>query len=233
MLQNIKELYGDKLAASDGNIGHVKDFYFDDKRWVIRYLVVDTGNWLSDRQVLISPHAFGSWDRDKKILAIKLTRKQIEDSPPIDSHRPVSRQSEHDYYQHYGWPAYWEGGGMWGIAGFPVDDPSPTPKIRTHHGHNQRDDLHLRSTNALTRYEICATDGAIGTLRSFMVDDKSWAISELVVETGHWLSGKEILIRPGKIERISYEESKVYVNLRKAEIEQTANHSVVSIAPEL
>ena len=233
MLQNLTELYGDQLAASDGVIGHVKDFYFDDQTWVIRYLVADTGSWLSQRQILLSPHAFGHWDRDRKILPVKLTRKQIEDSPAIDSHRPVSRQDEQDYYQHYGWPAYWRGGGMWGVAGFPVVDPSPTRKEQPHHGHNQRDDLHLRSTKAVAGYEIQAADGAIGTVRSFMVDDKSWAIGELVVETGHWYSGREILIRSDKIERIGSDESKVFVNLTKAEIEQTANYSVVQIAPEL
>lgn len=230
MLQNIKELYGNKLAASDGEIGFVKDFYFDDNTWVIRYLVVDTGSWLNERLILLTPHVFGSLDRDKNILPIKLTRKQIEDSPAIDSHRPVSRQYEQDYYHYYGWPAYWEGGGMWGVAGFPVIDESSTGKERPHHGHNQRDDLHLRSTKAVNGYKIHATDGMIGSVRSFMVDDKSWAIGELVVETGHWYSGKEILVPSSQIERISYEESKIFVNFTRIAIQQTADHDVVKIS---
>ena len=233
MLQNIQGLYGDRLAASDGEIGRVKDFYYDDLAWVIRYVVVDTGTWLSHRQVLLSPHGFGQWDREGHSLPIRLTRKQVEDSPSIDAHRPVNRQDERDYYQHYGWPAYWKGGGMWGIAGFPVVDSSPTKRQATHHGHNQRDDLHLRSTKALLGYKIQAADGVIGRVQSVMVDDKSWAVAELVVETGHWYAGKEILVRSGKIERVSYEEATVFVNLSKAEIEQTANDSVVQVAPEL
>lgn len=225
MLQDIKEFYGDKLAASDGEIGHVKDFYFDDQSWVVRYLVVDTGTWLSERQVLLSPHAFGLWDRDRNILPITLTRKQIEDSPPIEAHRPVSRQHEQEYFWHYGWPTYWDGGAMWGIAGYPVLDSSPRKNERPHHGHNQRDDIHLRSTKAVTGYDIQASDGTLGTVHSFLVDDKNWAIGELVVETGHWYSGKEILIKPSKIERISYDEAKVYVKLTKHEIEQIEEHS--------
>lgn len=228
MLQNIKELYGKKLAASDGEIGEVKDFYFDDKSWVIRYLVVDTGTWLSERQVLLSPHSFGHLDRDRNILPIKLTRKQIEHSPSIESHRPVSRQHEEDYYQYYGWPAYWQGGEMWGLAGFPVVEVPATKKNRPHHGHNQRDDLHLRSTKAVARYEIQATDGVVGFVRSFMVDDKSWAIGELVVETGHWYAGKEILVSADKILRISADELKVFVKLTKADIERTAENAVVA-----
>src|ERR1035441_5859741 len=99
MLLNIKHLYGIKIAASDFIIGEVKDFYFDDKTWVIRFLVADTGFWLPGRLVLISPHAFGEFDNEGKLLNINLTRKQIEDGPPIESHRPVSRQYEIEYYR--------------------------------------------------------------------------------------------------------------------------------------
>jgi uncharacterized protein YrrD len=224
MLQNIKELYGNKLAALDGDIGHVKDFYFDDKTWAVRYLVADTGSWLRGRLVLLSPHAFGRFDQAGKILLVNLSRKQIENSPSIESHKPVSRQYEEEYYRYYGWPGYWQGGGVWGMGSFPVSAPPPTPKNRRHHGHNQRDDIHLRSTTAVTGYHIQATDGAIGSVSGVMVDDKSWTIGELVVETGHWFSGKEILISPRKIKRISYEESKVFVNLTKAEIQQAAEN---------
>src|SRR5471032_2362823 len=116
MLQNTAELYGFKLTASDGEIGHVKDFYFDDKTWVIRYLVADTGSWLSGRLVLISPHAFGTLDENKKTLHVALRKKQIENSPSPESHKPVSRQYEIEYFRYYGWPTYWEGGAMWGMG---------------------------------------------------------------------------------------------------------------------
>jgi hypothetical protein len=102
MLQNIQQLYGNKLGASDGEIGHVKDFYFDDLNWVVRYVVVDTGDWLPGRQVLISPHAFGGLRQADKVLRLNLSRKQIEDSPSIASHQPVSRQYEEVYYRYYG-----------------------------------------------------------------------------------------------------------------------------------
>ena len=232
MLQNIKELYGHALAASDGDIGHVKDFYFDDQAWAVRYLVADTGTWLTDQLVLLSPHSFGRLDRDGKALHVNLTRKQIEGSPSIDTHRPVSRQYEEDYYRYYGWSGYWDGGGMWGMSGFPVIASGPivipplTPETKPHHGHNQREDLHLRSTKAVTGYHIQATDGVIGSVSSFMVDDKSWAVGELVIETGHWFSGKEILIPPGKIDHISYPDSKVFVKLTMADIKRTVENGV-------
>ncbi len=222
MLQNTKNLTGCKLAASDGDIGHIKDFYFDDKTWAVRYVVADTGTWLTGRLVLLAPRAFGQLELKEKSLFVNLTRKQIEESPPIESHRPVSRQYEERYYGHYGWPGYWDAGGMMGVAGFDVVIPPPVREQRPHHGHNQRDDIHLRSAQSVTGHHIEASDGAIGSVSGFMVEDKSWMIREIVVETGHWYAGKEIRISPAKVTRISYEESKVFVQLTKADIEKTA-----------
>ena len=76
----------------------MKDFYFDDQSWAVRYVVADTGSWLSGRQVLLSPHSFGNFHQAGKILTVNLTRKQIESSPVIESHKPVSRQYEEEYY---------------------------------------------------------------------------------------------------------------------------------------
>ena len=164
MLQNIKELYGDKLTALDGEIGRVKDFYFDDKTWVIRYLVADTGSWLTGRQVLLSPHAFGKLDLQEKILHLKLHKQQIESSPPIESHKPVSRQYEIEYYRYYGWPAYWDGGAMWGLGGYPAVIPPSQDEMEAHLKHHHRADKHLQSTRSVTGYHIQATDGVIGEL---------------------------------------------------------------------
>jgi hypothetical protein len=226
MLQSIKQLYGNKLAAFDGDIGHVKDFYFDDENWVVRYLVADTGSWLTGRLVLLTPHAFGKLDQDEKTLHIKLHKKKIQDSPSIESQKPVSRQYETDYYTYYGWPTYWDGSAMWGIGDYPVVLPPSKKEMEIKKKYHHRDDKHLRSMQAVTGYHIQSVDGEIGHVSSFLVDDKSWAIHELVIETGHWYSGKEILIPPSKVERISYDESKVFVNLTMADIQQTSESDI-------
>ncbi len=227
MLRSVKQLYGKKLGTSGGEIGHVKDFYFNDQQWVIRYVVADTGSWLSGRLILISPHAFENLYQDGDCLLVNLTRQQIENSPSIESHKPVSRQYEEEYYRYYGWPFYWAGGEMWGVSGLPVAPPpqlAPSKKAsrggRAHNG----DDPHLRSTQALSGYHIQTSEGAIGHVIDFMMDDKSWAIRHLVVETGHWYSGKEIVISPKHIDRISYEESKVFVNVTKDAIKHAKEY---------
>ena len=227
MLQSIKQLLGDKLGASDGEIGHVKDFYFDDQSWTVRYLVADTGSWLVGRQVLISPHAFPEGFRGK-ILRVNLTRKQIEDSPPIESHKPLSRQYEEEYHRYYGWPYYWQGGEMWGMSGFPILElppiPLPVEPAAAIGPQPERPDAHLRNTLAVNGYHLQASDGIIGHVCDFMMDAQSWAIRQLVIKTGHRFSGKEVQIPSSKVDRISWDESKVFVNLTTEAVERSPAH---------
>jgi uncharacterized protein YrrD len=225
MLQNIKEFYGRKLVGLDGDIGHVKDVYFDDQCWVTRYFVADTGSWLAERLVLLSPHAFSKRNHDKDTLRLKLRRKQIEGSPSIDSHKPISRQFEEKYHQYYAWPAYWLAAPMDGMGGYAAMMP-PSQELPGGRAHKNHSDPHLQSAKAITGYHVQEIDGTVGHITGFIIDDKNWAIHALVVETGHWYLGKEILIPPSKIKRISFAESKVFVNVTKAEIQQTAEDNL-------
>jgi hypothetical protein len=229
MLRSIKQLYGEKLGALDGEIGQVKDFYFDDDKWGVRYVVADTGSWLTGRQVLLSPHMLGRLAQAGKALRVYLTRQQIQDSPSIPLHLPVSRQYEEDYHKYYGWPYYRQGDALWGMSGVPMaelptrQDPieSPSASGRSHH----RPNAHLRSTRAVAGYNLQATDGTLGHVCDFMMEDQSWEIGQLVVKTGHWLSGKEVQIPMSKIDRINFEKSTVFVNLTSEAVEQKSRAS--------
>lgn len=217
MLRSLKQIYGDKLGASDGEIGQVKDFYFDDQTWAIRYLVADTGSWLPGRQVLISPYSLGRLDQTEKVLRVNLTRKQIEASPSIDLHKPVSRQYEEEYYRYFGWPYYWQGDALWGLSGYPILElPPKTPVSEPAAASGPpvtRADPHLRSTQAVNGYHLRSGDEMIGHVCDFMVDTGSWAIGQLVVKTGHRISGKDILVEMKNVSRISFDESTVFADL--------------------
>ena len=220
------------MGAFDGEIGHVKDFYFDDKHWAARYVVADTGSWLTGRLVLISPHALGSLPESGKILPVKLTRKQIEDSPAIDTHKPVSRQYEEEYYRYYGWPYYWQGEALWGMSGFPFlpekTNPfvgEPVPKT-----HAPKDDVHLRSANAVIGYQIQAGDEVVGHVIDFIMDDENWVIRHLVVNTGNRFTGKKVMLSPSQIERISWKESKVFMKLTKEDVLNAPAYDAESFA---
>ena len=216
MLRSIKQLYGDKLGAVDGDIGQVRDFYFDDQKWTIRFLVADTGSWLPGRQVLLSPYSLGRLDQAERVLRVNLTRKQIEDSPSIASHKPVSRQYEEEYYRYYGWPGYWQGDGLWGMSGFPNLVPQgpllasgPTtatgPQLKL-------TEARLRSAQAVAGYHVRTGDDMLGHVSDFMMDAESWEIGQLVIKTGHRFSGNDVLIPTKRVDRISYEESTVFVH---------------------
>ena len=232
MLHSIKNLLGNKLGASDGEIGHVKDLYFDDQSWAVRYLVAETGSWLPARQVLISPRAFGRLYEPGKLLFVNLTRKQIEGSPSTDSHKPISRQYEEEYHRYYGWPYYWEGAGLWGMSNFPILEMPPEPLQTEAKSDEQPDrvDAHLRSAQAVNGYHVQTGEGNIGHICDFLMNDKSWAIEQMVVKTGHRISGKDVLIPTNSVYRISYDESKVFANLTGETAGQRSAHSLAPSA---
>jgi hypothetical protein len=237
MLRSMKELEGYAIRAIDGAIGHVQDFYFDDESWVIRYFVVDTGSWLSGRKVLISPIAIGHPNWSERALSVSLTKAQVEDSPDIDTQLPVSRQHEIHYVRHYDYPYYWGGTGLGGG----VDDPGmmlmtgndgfvPTPHAPTvaHDAYagveaarHQNDDPHLRSCKAIIGYHIEANDGGIGHVQGILVDEDSWAIRHLVVDTSNWWLGHQVLIAPQSIQNVSWREETVSVNLTRHAVKES------------
>jgi hypothetical protein len=188
---------------------------------------------LPGRKVLISPHAFGSLHQAGKLLLVNLTRKQIEGSPSIESHKPVSRQYEEEYYRYFGWPYYWQGDGLWGMSGFPILELPAKPLLsdpaNAISAQAERADAHLRSTQAVNGYDIAASDGTIGHICDFMMDAQSWAIAQLVVKTGNRFSGKEVLIPTSQVDRISYEKSTVSVKLTCEAVEQGAAHHLAPV----
>jgi hypothetical protein len=223
MLRSLKQLYGDLLGASDGEIGHVKDFYFDDQSWAVRYLLADTGTWLASRQVLLSPHVLGNGYLPWKVLAVNLTRKQIEECPSVELHKPVSRQFEEDYCRYYGLPSYWQGDALWGMTEFPILEAPPdtltNAKIVLASPPLKNADGHLHRTQAVKGYQLHAKDGIAGHVVDFLMDETSWAIGQLVIKTGHRFTGKEVQIPTSKVSRISYQEYSVFADLNKSAIE--------------
>ncbi len=219
MRHNVNRLIGYTIAATDGEIGKVKDFYFDDKTWTIRYLIVETGNWLSDRKVLISPEAVLNPDYAAEAFPVNLTKEQIKNSPDIDTEKPVSRQHEMKLYEYYPWTTYW-GGGLWaggiGTTGMvmprPVSIEQAVQKEDEMVGKETDADPHLRSTDKVTGYSIKATDGEIGDVEDFIIDDSSWKILFMIVDTGKWFPDKKVLISPKWIKEIKWKTSSVIVN---------------------
>lgn len=232
MLRNVKNLRGYVIRAIDGTVGKVDDFYFDDKDWGIRHLVVDTGSWLSGRKVLISPVAVGHAGWMARRLPVALTRAQVERSQDIDTRKPVSRQHEAQYAGYYGHPIYWGGAGLWGMGAYPGSltvQGRVEQDLRDHGNPATPEDCHLRSSNAVVGYHIRATDGDIGHLEDLLVDDDTWAIRYLVVNTSNWWGGHRVLVSPGWITDVSWPESSVFVDLTRQAVKDAPRYESAAV----
>lgn len=238
MLRNLNDLKGCSIRATDGDIGSVTDFYIDDDAWVIRYLVVETGNWLSSRKVLISPISIDQSDWRGKKLAVSITREQVKNSPGIDTDKPVSRQHEIDYLGYYGYPLYWSGPSLWGTNGQPtrimpqfVSTPSVVQPqvdnmladgasaIRQH-----MNDPHLRSCNTMLTYHVHAIDGEIGHVKDLLVDEQTWAIRYLIVNTSNWWLGHQVLIAPDWIDDMSWSDGVISLGFTRQKVQDAPPH---------
>jgi hypothetical protein len=228
MLRTTHDLKDYSIGATDGPVGHVKDFYFDDDAWVIRYLVVETGSWLSNRRVLISPVSLHDPDWLGRTLPASITKAQVKDSPDVESHRPLSRQNEITYLDYYGYPNYWGGVGMWGNdmypyammpgyigSGLPADEREAQAHWRAEREHPRNDDPHLRSCEEVAGYHLHASDGEIGHVDGFLVDEQTWAIRYLVVNTSNWWIGHKVLIAPAWITGVNWKEQTLSVDLSR------------------
>ena len=227
MLTNAAHLKGISIRATDGEIGTVDQFYFDDDTWAIRYLTVETGGWLGGRLVLISPFSLAHTDWQESRLDVALTKKQVENSPDINTHQPVSRQHEAAYLGYYGYPYYWGGPNLWGPAFYPAGLAIPaiaSTEAMAARIERESTDSHLRSAEAVTGYSIEAADGDIGHVDGFVVDDEAWAIRYIEVATRNWWPGKKVLVSPAWIERVSWPESKVHAGLSREAIKDAPQY---------
>jgi uncharacterized protein YrrD len=213
MLINFDELKGYTLDATDGELGSVHDLYFDDHSWMVRYLVVDTGGWLTGRQVLVSPFSLGEPNVDDDRLPVALTCNQIEEGPPIGADRPVSRQQEVELTSYFGWPSYWE--------------PGPTPMVGRESTTAEPDpvsadrpegDPHLRSVREVEGYHVRARDEEFGHVEDFVVQTDDWSVNLLVIDTRPWWLGKNVVVSPAAIEDVSWDTRQIRVGLTGEEI---------------
>lgn len=232
MQHSVKSLTGFTMGATDGELGKVDELYFDDETWTIRYLIVKTGGWLSGRKVLISPAALNEPDWENEVLPVNLTKEQTKNSPDIDTEKPVSRQQEIELYSHYAWPYYggagigFYGGGM-GMIGMGTSGIPPfeeTIASQQQDRDNDPGDPHLRSTKEVKGYQIHATDGKIGEVEDFTIDDTTWNVRFMIVDTGDWFPGKKVLISPKWIRDVQWADSAVYVDITKDAVKNSPEY---------
>jgi hypothetical protein len=222
MLRSLKDLEGYAVHATDGDIGRVVDFLVEDERWTIRYLVVETGTFFDRQRVLISPVSFGTVAWSSKRFELALTKDKVKNSPPVATDEPVSRQREWDLYRYYGYPYYWGYSGIWGVGAYPgllgAGEYYADSAERLEHAPG---DVHLRSISAIIGYHIQGKDASIGHLADFIVDDETWQLRYLVVDTSNWWLGKKVLLAPEWATSVSWDERKIHVDVLQDFVKQS------------
>ncbi len=222
MKRRMESLIGFTISGKDGEMGKVKEFYFDDETWTVRYMIVETGSWLFGRKVLIAPEAVNKIDLEQKMFKVNLTIEQVQNSPMIDTDKPVSRQHEMLLYSHYLWKSFYWGGGA-GSLGMGMSYPISIYQDKKEDVISD-DDIHLRSTEKVTGYSIKASDGRIGDVEDFIINDSTWAIDLILIDTGNWFPGKKVLISPKLIKEVNWENSTVTVNATEAQVKNSPEY---------
>jgi hypothetical protein len=240
MLFVISGLNGASVESSDGPMGTVKDFLFDDETWHICWMVIDTGAWLPGRKVLVHPSAIAPLDISspsghglpmmsmrKMALSVRLTMHQIEASPDISEDEAVSKQMENHLYDHYGWDPSW-GTSYFGTNAI-ATPLSPPPFLAASSASEATDvqsrpgdgDPRLRSATAVNGYRIHATDGDIGHVENFLADDINWDIRYLVIATSNWWLGKHVLLAPFAIQEIDWSERHIGLRVTRDQVKSS------------
>ncbi len=234
MLQSVNDLKGYDIIATDGEIGNIEECYFEDTNFMVRYIVANTGNWLTGKQNLISPMSITHLDREKRNIRVNLTKQQVEQSPGIDKHQPLSRQMEKLVSDYYGNRYYWD------------ERPNLTPeqlaaansvasmvKSAIEPGSVAAapalaPDVHLRSMQEIATYKIAASDGVIGQLEDFFLNTDDWSIRYIGVDTGNWLPGKHVLISAAWVGEFNWPERTVIIDLTRRQIETSPDYDKVT-----
>lgn len=214
----MKDLKGDAIAARDGDIGSVKDVYFDDEKLAVRYLVVDTGGWLTGRRVLLSPASLGA--PVGGVIPAHLSRREVEQAPGIEDDLPVSRLYEKAHAHHYRYPYYWGGPLLWGFAAAPMglaleDAQSAAVERRAHDDEEAARRSHLRSASEIVGYRVQARDGPLGRVDDFVVEDNDWSLKGMVADTREWWPGGEVAVPAEAIEAIDWEKREVRLSVTR------------------
>lgn len=202
--RSVKHMLNATIAATDGDIGRCKDGLFEEDSWVLRYLVVDTHKWLPfGHKLVISPISVDLADSTDHTLAIRLTREQIKNSPPLSEHEPVSRKYEKLLYQYYGYGQYWMGLGLWGAYAQPDSLVEATPEDVLREEVEQEG--HLRSIVELEHYRVKCGENVVGHVVDFIFDEQTWSITAAVIDTENWPHGHgQHLLPVNKIDGIEW-----------------------------
>lgn len=231
MIRGLKDFRGYPVRGIDGEIGSVRDFYFDDYNWTVRYFVIKTGKWLEHERILVATVSLAKTELEANSLPVDLTREKVRNSPRVIIDRPLTRAERIELHSYYEWPMDWiEGeipGTGPGLTGYPLVELAD--EIKENQAENEQSSSegqhrHLHSFRDVPGFRLLARDGEIGHLEDFIVDTSSWNILYIVVDTGSWLPGKKVLVSPSWVEEILWDEERLQIDLNRDTIQNSPRY---------
>jgi sporulation protein YlmC with PRC-barrel domain len=248
MLRSLESIRGHSISATDGEVGSVSDFVLDGGTWKVRYLVVNTGSWLSERLVLLPPDVTIASDWNRNRVDVALTREQVKNSPGIEGHETASQKAEAESSGHHGWSHVFSvrGGaapaarpvppfgampsrvlesevpsaGRTSLEDVPRTDSGTLPDEKaTDKRDEPRDEDALYSYRELTKYEASAEDGVVGKVVDVVVDDRAWDARYLVIVTGGWLRGRTVVVAPQWVRFVNWRGKDIRLDVTRGEVE--------------
>jgi hypothetical protein len=249
MLFAVSGLIDCAVEASDGEVGVVKDFLFDDKTWKIRWMAVEAGDWLPGRRrVFIHPSAIAPFELSPKPslpmmsspatlrLTVKLARAQIEAGPHADEGAPVTKDMEGLLYDYYGWDPYW-GGSPFGGSPLANAEAQIVEQAAQRNGEAHIPPLdggdHLHSVAEFKGYTVHALDGDIGHIENCLVDDANWDIRYLVIATRNWWPGKIVQLAPYAVKDIDWFGEHINMNVTRDQVRSAPAWDPLAMANEV
>jgi len=201
-----RNLYGTSVDASDGRLGNIIDFLFDDQRWHVGHLVLNAGRWLRRRRVTLPYDTIVMKDwSDRHVFIEGLTRQQIRISPATETRVPISLHESLAEVTIMDWDTYL------------------VNTTFTDHPWQISDDPHIHNTRDVVGYHVQGSDGPIGYVSDFVINDESWSVSDLVVNMRNWLPGRQILIPTAHIEEVRGANRSMRISLSRKSIRETAS----------
>jgi hypothetical protein len=248
MLFAVSGLENCPVKASDGEIGAVRDFLFDDRSWKIRWMEVETGNWLPGRRVLIHPSAIAPLALPPKPalpmmsfgqtleLTVNLTRAEVEAGPQARAGEPVTRDMESLLYDYYGWDPYW-GVSHFGAGALPNSEQQIVPDAAERDADAETfplgDDSGLHSVASVKGLSVHAADGDIGHVENLLADDTNWEIRYLVIATRNWWPGKVVQLSPYAVKDIDWFGEHINMNVTREQVKSAPAWDPLAMADKV
>ncbi|GGD02692.1 hypothetical protein GCM10007216_36830 [Thalassobacillus devorans] len=236
MLYFASTLKNYNIQANDGELGKVKDLYFDDKKWTVRYLVADTRKWLPGKKVVVSPSGVKAVDTGEEVVHVENNKEDIRHNATLEEKQDFSYEKEMELSDTFGWKQYWAGEFLWG--GYltpmdPVEEPARAAEPQTTQEPPINDNVHdrkdkLRSSESIKgefkHGVVHGENGKIGYIKDLMIDEGTWRIRYLLVDTSEWSTNERVLLSPDWLQSVDWLTNDFYIDLKLETIEDGPNY---------